>query len=325
LDAFLAKLPLVMDKSGAGSAGLAALGESEALWYLGLLSASARFGGDLLPPRRTALEARMQAALGDKRRLVRKAGAKLCRRVLMGLTAPFSGDLTGHGTLEEALHRWSGARTLEWGSPLGPVRFHVPSPEELEFARSLCDWALKAIAELAEGSDEDIYASLTLAKSLVRGVACLYPDERQGEDACPLVSMLPNELGPRILTEIASVLTALCPRLGSPKHPLDAEAAVPESSSRPKLLCKALRMIVGLVRGERRPEIPDMLQIRGFEGNVRARVSSESATQKVHYMSAWRDVSRFFYNWEVLSLMNRRLHIRPTGFKHEGLRKQLRS
>lgn len=316
LDSALKRLP---------GASLAALGESEALWHLGVLGAAARFAETRLPPRRKALEGLIEAALRDERKPVRKAGAKLCRRVLMGLTAPFCRDLTGDGSIQEAVHRWSGARGLSWGSAPRPLEFHTPQAEELAFAQALCRRMLEIIKQKASnlGSDEDIYTALTLAKSLVRGVACLYPDEQATETAKPLVTTLPNEMGPVIVEELANVLLTLCPQLGAPSHPFDSGASSAASASRPKLLCKAVRMIVGLVKGERRPEVPDLLQIRGFEGSIRGRISQESTTLKVHFTGAWRDIPRVWYNWEVLLLMNRRLYYRPTGFKFQGTRKKL--
>ncbi|CAK0862960.1 unnamed protein product, partial [Prorocentrum cordatum] len=83
LDVAIRSLPLT-DK------GLAPLGESEVVWHMSALAAAARSGAVELLPRKEALEARITAALQDERKLVRKAGAKLCRRVLMGLTAPFT-------------------------------------------------------------------------------------------------------------------------------------------------------------------------------------------------------------------------------------------
>lgn len=316
MDAALKKLQV-----GAGG-DLAQLGESECLWHLHVVGAAARFAGVSLVPRRAALEARIRAALGDKRKAVRKSGCKLVRRILSGLTAPYTGDLTGDNSLGEALHRWAGARSISWGAPIRPIVFHVPSAEELDFAKSLCLECIETVKTKAEGGDEDIYLALCLIKSVVRGVACLYTDERQGTDAAPMVSTLPNDLGPKLLAEFSQLLLTLCPRLGCPGHPFEATAI--EANGRPKLLIKALQLVVGIVHGERRPVIPDLFQIRGFEsGTVRQQVSSEAFTQKVHFMSAWRDLSRVWYNLEVLSLMNRRLSHRPAGFKYEGVRRRL--
>jgi hypothetical protein len=313
MDSALKKLPQNEEKIGS-------LGESEVLWYLAVVGAAARFGGKELLSRKASLEKIIQIALADKRKNVRNLGAKLTRRVLMGLTDPFTNDFVRKGTLDESLKRWTGARGAQLGAPSKPMEFHSPSAEELEFAHSLCESSLTVIKQKAEGTDEDVHTALSLSKSLLRGVACLYPDERTGDAATLTVSLLPNKLGPRILEEIAAFLFVLCPKLGSPCHPLEPAM---DSSNRPKMLCKALRIVVALVRGERRPEISDMLQIRGFDGDIRGRLAPDALTEKVHYMGSWRDTSRAWYNWEVVALMNRRLRNRPCGFKFEGLRQKL--
>eukprot|EP00927_Polykrikos_kofoidii_P053897 TRINITY_DN48420_c0_g1_i1.p1 TRINITY_DN48420_c0_g1~~TRINITY_DN48420_c0_g1_i1.p1 ORF type:complete len:1827 (-),score=391.48 TRINITY_DN48420_c0_g1_i1:35-5437(-) len=300
--------------------GLASLGEPQVIWRLSILGAAARFGAAGLPPRQAKLEAVIREALKDSRKAVRKAGAKVARRVLNGLTDPFTGDLVGPGDLNEALLRWSGARGPQLGPP-SPVEFHVPTAEELAFADGLCRELLELVKKLAEGSDEDIHTALSLAKSIIRGIACAYPDERTGEDVTQAVlGALPNTLGPLVHEELCAMLLSLCPRLGSPCHPLDSNK---DTLSRPKLLCKALRMVVGVIHGERRAEIPDLLQIRGFDGDVRGRILAESVTDKVHYMAVWRDISRVWYQWEVLIMMNRRMRTRATGFKFEGVRRKL--
>eukprot|EP00929_Paragymnodinium_shiwhaense_P115969 TRINITY_DN8516_c0_g1_i1.p1 TRINITY_DN8516_c0_g1~~TRINITY_DN8516_c0_g1_i1.p1 ORF type:complete len:1818 (-),score=465.35 TRINITY_DN8516_c0_g1_i1:168-5621(-) len=305
--------------------GLAGLGESEALWHLAALSAACRFAGPLLPPRKDALMAAVAAANDDKRKVVRRAGAKLVRRILSGLLDPYSGDLLLENTKEEAVKRWMGARAVQMVSGDRRMEFHVPSSEELAFAEFICNKMLEDIKTLAAGTDEAIHSCLCQIKSLMRGVDSVYPDERQqGEAGAATVTVMPvqNNLRPKIFNEVSTVLMSLCAKLSSPCHPLEPAL---ESSNRPNLLCKALRIVLALVSGERRPEVCDLIGIRGFEGSDegRLRIAQELFTDKVHWTSAWRDCCCLWQRWEVVSALNRRLRSRPLGFKFEGARRKL--
>ncbi|CAJ1370251.1 unnamed protein product [Effrenium voratum] len=145
----------------------AGVSESEAKWWLSLLSATVRCGGASLLAHRQPLETIMRCAFLDEREVVTKLGMKLFRRVLYSLTSTYIGNdyrLCG-GTMWQTLMSsrlgsavppeaartllWSGAPPPWWITDATPsADWHVPSEDEVAWARDLCFGVLGQVGKM---------------------------------------------------------------------------------------------------------------------------------------------------------------------------------
>lgn len=165
---FLKKLlPRRTSTSTTTALHLTGASESEVRWFLSALCATVRHGGATLLAYRADLEAAMHAALLDEREAVTKLGIKLLRRILYSITGIYINNdsrLCSSKDFDALLAarlsssapsnvlaplRWSGPTPPWWalGSPPS-VRWHIPSEQEVDWARALVFGVLGQVSKL---------------------------------------------------------------------------------------------------------------------------------------------------------------------------------
>eukprot|EP00435_Cladocopium_sp_Y103_P073232 s33_g42.t2 len=214
----------------------AGVSESEAKWWLSLLCSAVRCGGANLLPFRHELEMIMRATFLDEREAVNKLGMKLLRRILYSLTAVYvcndyrlCNDSVWQSLMScrlgSAAPNKAGLSTLVWSGAQPPwwltddtsaVKWHMPSEEEVAWARDLVFGVLLQVGEMLTATMGMVIPSLDtagastagcswlaglssnlpskkklahgavlgirLAMQILRGTCDLWPDERSNEE-----------------------------------------------------------------------------------------------------------------------------------------------
>ena len=359
--------------------------ESEAKWFLSLLSASVRSGGSWLLAYRQQLEAVIRSALLDEREAVTKLGMKLLRRVLYATTAIYvqadyrlcddsvwqglmgcrrGSTVPGGAGLSSLL--WSGVKGPWWlaGGASGAsasVSWHVPSEEEVAWARELVfgalDQAGKLLSSIVEvpslkgGSFPEgtswldgfatslppkkkfaygIILATRLINQVLRGTSDLWPDERSTAEL--EARQLPKNL--KVAGNTAETMYAwLFPLVSSAFNELAvqeqygvAQAGKLDQIDVSRVMRKLLKCIAEL-SGAWRDVHPSSLRLfpslRQVDKEAQALAWHSTAMDRLHPHSRWRDLPRVWWVERVAETMEGRVHERRSALRYSGVRKKL--
>lgn len=366
---------------GALATGLheAGVSESEATWLLSALCSSVRHGGAALLPFRPQLEAVIRAALLDEREIVPKIGVKLLRRVLFSVTATYVANdhrPCGAKEWEELLAARCGEakpQTLEplrWIGPVPPwwttskpgVVWHLPSEEEVAWARELVVGTIRQTGRLLapvplderphfdlEGAAQEkaawldglaeqlpqkkkvshgVSLAIRLLTTVMRGTSELWPDERSEaqarEQLLPAVPPVAGNCGRVLFEWVADTLLALVKALGAHERHGAASASRLEPIEVPRLLTRGLKC-VGELLGGLKDMHPTGLRLFPRELDLIAGMLLPQATalEILHIHAKWRDLPRVWWVSRLADLMEIRMDERLGGHTCEGRRRAL--
>ena len=358
--------------------------ESEAKWFLSLLSAVVRSGGSYLLVYRQQLETIIRSAVLDEREAVTKLGMKLLRRVLYAITAVYvqadyrlcdssvwQGLMTSRrgSTVPAAAGLssllWSGLRGPWWLSKdpacaLASVSWHVPSEEEVAWARSLTFAALEQAGKLLssiievpslagslpEGASwlEGLATSLPpkkkfaygiilatrLINQVLRGTSDLWPDERSSDEL--EARQLPKNL--KVAGNTAETMYAwLFPvvldafkELAVQEQYGVAQAGKLDQIDVSRVMRKLLKCVAEL-SGAWRDVHPSCLRLfpslRQVDKEAQALASASTSMDQLHPHSRWRDLPRVWWVERVAETMEGRVHERRSALRYCGMRRKL--
>ena len=360
--------------------------ESEAKWFLSLLSSLVRSGGSCLLAHKTQLELVIRSALLDEREAVTKLGMKLLRRVLYAITAIYvetdyrlcdssvwqglmdrRRSSTADGAALSCL-LWSGVKGPWWlqeasasPSALASVSWHVPSQEEVAWARSLVFGALdqagkllSSIIEVPSLSGGDfpeapswldglatslppkkkfaygIILATRLINQVLRGTSDLWPDERNSDELearqLPKNLKVAGNTGEAIYGWLFPVVLSAFNELAVQEQYGVAQAGKLDQIDVSRVMRKLLKCVAELSSAWRDVH-PSSLRLfpslRHVDKEAQALAWHSTSMDQLHPHSRWRDLPRVWWVERIAETMEGRVHERRSGFRYCGQRRKL--
>ena len=359
--------------------------ESEAKWFLSLLSALVRSGGSHLLAYKQQLQTIIRSALLDEREAVTKLGMKLLRRILYAITAVYvqvdyrlcdasvwkglmgcRRSSAAVGGAARSCLLWSGLKGPWWLGETGretaltSISWHVPSEEEVEWARGLVfaslDQAGKLLSSIIEvpslidslpegaGWLDGLATSLPpkkkfaysiilatrLINQVLRGTSDLWPDERGNEELesrqLPKNLKVAGNTADTIYAWLFPVVLSAFRELAVQEQYGVAQAGKLDQIDVSRVMRKLLKCVAEL-SGAWRDVHPSCLRLfpsmRQVDRDAQALAWNSTSMDQLHPHSRWRDLPRVWWVECIAETMEGRVHERRSGLRYTGLRRKL--
>ncbi|CAK9006905.1 unnamed protein product [Durusdinium trenchii] len=359
----------------------AGVSESEAKWWLSLLCSAVRCGGASLLPHRHELEMIMRATFLDEREAVNKLGMKLLRRILYALTAVYVCNdyrLCNDGVwqtlmacrLGSTVPPPAGLTTLVWSGAQPPwwftdaestVKWHMPSEEEVAWARDLVFGVLLQVGEMLTATMGIALPALNMATSswlaglstnlpskkklahsavlgirlamqILRGTCDLWPDERSNEELklrqLPSNLKIAGDTAKVIFDWLSTVLLSAFKTLAAQEQygsvaPTSGKLDPIDVSRVMRKLLKCVAELIGAFSDTHPSSLRLFPSLRHVEKHAAGLALQSTSLEMLHTHSRWRDLPRVWWVERVADTMENRLHQRRGGHRYQGRRREL--